>query len=224
MLAILTTADNSNTIYIPELDETYHSRFGAVQESRHVFVESGFQFVSVGRNDIRILEIGFGTGLNAILTLLAAKENDVTLHYHGIENYPLDKDTMVSLGYERWIPEDIIPVWGKMHRCEWNQSVEIKPGFDLLKQNIFLQDFTPDKKYNLIYFDAFSPDKQPELWTSEIFKILFDCLEPGGVLVTYSSKGIVKQNLRSAGFNVERIRGPVGKRHILRAVKTIDHS
>ncbi|MBE0638978.1 MAG: tRNA (5-methylaminomethyl-2-thiouridine)(34)-methyltransferase MnmD [Bacteroidales bacterium] len=215
------TDDGSHTLYVPELNEHYHSTFGAIQESRHVFLSAGFDFICSKKKNINLLEVGFGTGLNALLTVL--KKGDYIVNYTAIEAFPLDKRINTELNYPEklTIPESGL-IFHSLHDAAWEKTVKILPGFMLKKIRIKLQDFIPNpEEFDLVYFDAFAPDIQPELWTAEVFRKLFLAMVSGGVLVTYSAKGLVKQNLKAAGFSIERLTGPPGKRHMLRAEKYV---
>jgi tRNA U34 5-methylaminomethyl-2-thiouridine-forming methyltransferase MnmC len=219
-LKIIPTADNSNTLYNESLDETYHSRNGAVEESRYVFIDKGVNFAKQHFGDtINVLEIGFGTGLNAILSLEFATEHHLQIDYHTLETYPIGMELIASLHYEDFIPEKLHAAFHAMHSATWNSPQIIQPGFTLTKHQISVHEFIAQVPFHVIYFDAFAPDKQPDMWQPEVLKKLYDCLVPGGIWVTYSSKGQVKRNLRATGFNVERLPGPPRKRHMLRATK-----
>ncbi|MGQ1910294.1 tRNA (5-methylaminomethyl-2-thiouridine)(34)-methyltransferase MnmD [Marinifilum sp. RC60d5] len=209
------TEDGSYTFYMPDLDEHYHSTHGAVQESKHVFLEAGLNFTD--KNPIHILEIGFGTGLNCFLTLLESIKTNRKIIYHSIELYPLEKDQIESLNYT----ENTVPLgkdlFQKIHQAKWNNNVEITKNFTLHKLLGDLRTSSFPEKYDLIYFDAFAPDIQPDLWTAEIFTKLYESTNSNAILTTYCAKGIVKQALRASGFEVKRLAGPPGKRHMLRA-------
>ncbi|MFY9144358.1 MAG: tRNA (5-methylaminomethyl-2-thiouridine)(34)-methyltransferase MnmD [Bacteroidales bacterium] len=215
------TADGSHTLFVPSLNEHYHSVFGALQESMHVFINTGYREVSKKREKINLLEIGFGTGLNALLTILNKNENEIT--YWAIEAYPLDESLISKLNYPEITNNSLDKeIFSQLHNANWNQITEIIQGFYLYKIDSEIQSLNlPENHFHLVYFDAFAPEIQPELWTETIFLKIFHSLIPGGILVTYSSKGIVKQNLRQAGFLVERLKGAYGKRHILKAEKPI---
>ena len=215
------TGDGSHTIYVPELDENYHSTFGAVNESLHVFINAGFRKAAAGKGAIRVFEAGFGTGLNALLTLLETARTGIITDYHAIELYPLAEDVWSKLNYAEVVGETPTPgYFASLHKAEWDSEVLITPAFRLKKIQSSLHDcLLPEESYHLVYFDAFGPDKQPDMWTVEIFVKLHRALEPGGVLVTYSTKGQVKRNLKEAGFSIEKLPGPAGKREILRAKK-----
>jgi len=211
------TEDGSHTIYIPELNEHYHSTHGAIQEAIHVYINAGLNFSD--KNPIRLLEIGFGTGLNAYLTLAEAEKNNRSIIYHSIERYPVEKEQLEILNYPDLIDFENQNLFEKLHEAEWNVSVDISENFKLKKINDDLKKINFSDRYDLIYFDAFAPDIQPELWTVDIFKKLYSCLNPNATLLTYCSKGIVKRALRASGFEVKRLAGPPGKHHILRASK-----
>jgi len=211
------TEDGSHTIYIPELNEHYHSTHGAIQEAIHVYINAGLNFSD--KNPIRLLEIGFGTGLNAYLTLAEAEKNNRSIIYHSIERYPVEKEQLEILNYPDLIDFENQNLFEKLHEAKWNVSVDISENFKLKKINDDLKKINFSDRYDLIYFDAFAPDIQPELWTVDIFKKLYSCLNPNAILLTYCSKGIVKRALRASGFEVKRLAGPPGKHHILRASK-----
>ncbi len=202
------TADGSTTVYSKCFDQHYHSIFGAKQESEHVFINLGLAYALAKFEDIRILEMGFGTGLNALLTLEKAIAEKRKLSYTGLEAFPLEEGLTAELSYDA----------SKLHQLPWEESVEVNTFFDFKKMNLKLQDFETQDKYNLIYYDAFAPESQPELWTQEIFEKLASMMLGGGVLVTYCSKGYVQRNLKAAGFKVEKHPGPPRKREVLRAI------
>ena len=210
---LLITADGSHTLYVPELNEHYHSINGAVQESLHVFINAGLNFVS--KDFIKILEVGFGTGLNALLSLIEAEKQNKKIYYESIEPYPIEPEIWQNLNYATKSADYFV----SLHTAEWNKEMKITEHFTLKKLNVLLNDYQTLQKFDLIYFDAFAPDIQPELWSKAVFDKMYNSLNVGGVLVTYSSKGLVKQNLRDAGFTVTRLKGAGGKRHMVRAVK-----
>jgi tRNA U34 5-methylaminomethyl-2-thiouridine-forming methyltransferase MnmC len=217
---LVITGDGSHSIYLPGCNEHYHSSYGAITESLHVFIRSGLHCFP-SHADVSILEIGFGTGLNALLTCVDCIAQKRTIRYHALEKYPLDHSIISQLNYPSLLNPDQQPerLFNDMHRLPWNEMHEVAPGFRLQKIQDDLLRWKPDFSYNLIYFDAFAPEKQPEMWTGEIFTMLSKCLDPGGILVTYCVKGLVKQMLRKAGFSIEKLPGPPGKREILRARK-----
>ncbi|MDQ1771274.1 tRNA (5-methylaminomethyl-2-thiouridine)(34)-methyltransferase MnmD [Labilibaculum sp. A4] len=211
------TEDGSHTLFVPELNEHYHSTHGAIQEAMHVYLNAGFNFCK--QDPIHILEIGFGTGLNCFLTLIEAEKQNRTVIYHSIELYPIKKEHIQSLNYTDQIEGSDRDVFFKLHQAAWNKEVEITKTFTLNKLQGDLRKFIFPAMYDLIYFDAFAPDIQPDLWTQDIFEKLHNHLKEDAVLTTYSTKGIIKQALRGAGFEVKRLPGPPGKRQMLRAKK-----
>jgi len=218
LLEIRKTADGSLTVYNSEFDEHYHSVNGAFEESMHIFIKTGFLFCE--KSDINIFEVGFGTGLNAILTFLEAAKNSKKVNYYAIEKYPLTLDFAKNINYSDFFNAEIQKIFEKIHKVEWERGISISDNFTIYKICADLIYFTPFFNIDLIYFDAFSFEKQPNLWSLDIFKKLFDYTNDNGVLTTYASKGIIKQNLRNAGFYVKRLAGPKGKRHIVRAIKS----
>jgi tRNA U34 5-methylaminomethyl-2-thiouridine-forming methyltransferase MnmC len=217
LIQLKKTSDGSHTLFVPELNEHYHSIHGAVQESSIVFIRNGYQF----RHDdpVKILEIGFGTGLNTLLTLIAAIEDKRTVHYTTIEKYPLEEEILSALNHPVFAGERGNYFFKQLHEAPWDSPVMIHERFCLTKLKIDLITDRVSGSYNLVYFDAFAPDKQPEMWSEEIFSKISDVTVPGGVLVTYSSKGQIKRILRSLGFKVYLIPGPPGKREVIRAVR-----
>jgi len=211
---IITTQDGSFSLKSLFFDETYHSINGASSESMHVFINSGFNQIS--KDEISVFEVGFGTGLNAILTFNEAQKNRKNVNYISIEKFPIDFDIAKKLNYD--ILTDNNEVFFKLHSCKWNKQHEISDFFTFTKIQADFTSFLFTKKFDVFYFDAFSYDTQPEMWSSIIFEKIYDATNKNGILVTYSSKGIVKQNLRSVGFLVKRLKG-FKKRHILRATK-----
>jgi len=212
---LLLTADGSPTLRWAHLDETYHSRHGAVQESLLVFIQRGLLH-SFSTESLTILEVGFGTGLNALLTVRHAEGKSV--HYISLETYPLPTDLYEALSYPEAGPDELLQ---HMHVVAWNEAVQILPHFLLEKRTDPIQQFSaPNGSIDLIYYDAFGPRTQPEMWTPEIFARLYDSLSEGGVLVTYCAKGQVRRDMESAGFVVQRLPGPIGKREMIRATKT----
>jgi tRNA U34 5-methylaminomethyl-2-thiouridine-forming methyltransferase MnmC len=214
---IILTKDGSHTIFIPELNENYHSVHGAEQESTHVFINAGLKlFTDIKK--INILEIGFGTGLNALLTFYESKKHNAKIFYTSVEKYPITKEEADRLNYGIYNAEKE-EIFTLLHKAKWNICIKISDNFYLKKINIDLKVFSPANKFNLIYFDAFAPDIQPDLWSIDIFKTLYNSLLKGGCLTTYSAKGQVRRNMQAAGFIVERLPGPPGKREMLRALK-----
>lgn len=212
------TDDGSYTLYVPHLDEHYHSVKGALTESRHIFVDMGLRHSNV--TEPRILEIGLGTGLNCFLTFLAAEETGKKIHYTGIERYPLNEDTLRKLDYPTIINQGHETDYYAIHQAPWGRDVKLSPRFTLHKIEGDFTSYPFDGKYDIIYFDAFAPEKQPEMWEQSLFDMLYNVLNEGGILTTYCAKGVVRRMLQSAGFTVERLPGPPGgKREILRATR-----
>lgn len=214
------TADGSHTLFVPFLDEHYHSVNGAIQESKHVFIDAGFSQIKKDR--INILEIGFGTGLNALLTSLEAGLSAAHINYVALELYPLPEDVISKLNYSNIMTSlEETCLFEDLHKAEWERQIEITPYFSLTKhQSDFSKlDISFNEKFDLIYFDAFAPDKQPEMWTQNIFDFLYTYINKEGILTTYCAKGVVRRMMQQSGFKVERIPGPPGKREMLRAIK-----
>ena len=204
-----------------EWNVTYHSVHGAIRESQHVFIEAGLQY-SAARlkmpKNLNILEMGFGTGLNAFLTMIEAEKIKQRIYYTAIESHPLKEQEISTLNYcERLNRPDLKPLYYKLHSCEWEKEVCLTPYFSLFKCNQSLLEFKTGKLQHIIYFDAFAPAVQPELWTKDVFEKVYKMLLVNGVLVTYCSKGDVRRAMIKAGFNVEKIPGPPGKREMMRA-------
>lgn len=212
------TADGSYTLYVPELDEHYHSVKGALTESQHIFIDMGLKHSPV--SEPRILEIGLGTGLNCLLTLMTAEETHRKIHYTGIERYPLDEETIRKLDYPSIIGKGHAEDYLAIHQAPWGKDTELSPWFTLHKIEGDFTRYAFEKGYDLIYFDAFAPEKQPEMWEQSLFDGLYRALNDGGILTTYCAKGVVRRMLQTSGFKVERLAGPPGgKREILRATK-----
>lgn len=212
------TADGSSTIFVPALDEHYHSIHGARQESAHVFIAAGLN--NRHESSISILEIGFGTGLNAFLTALEAQKKGVTIFYTGLEKYPVSTAEAAHLNYAKGAldsPESSL--FKALHLAPWETETPINTHFILLKRQIDFLEFKAEEAFHLIYFDAFAPSAQPDLWTVEMFQSMFSALKKGGELVTYCAKGQVKRNMKTAGFIVDALPGPPGKREMTRATK-----
>jgi len=214
------TADGSHTLFVPGLNEHYHSVNGAIQESTHVFIETGL--IHCKKDNIYIFEIGFGTGLNAFLTLMEAQKLRKIIHYTSIEAYPLDSSVTDKLNYSRNYSEDNQILFQKLHEVEWEKEVRIIPDFYLTKLKADFTQFNLsliEQPVDIIYFDAFAPDKQPDMWKQELFNDLYNITAQQGILVTYCAKGAVRRMMQQAGYTTERLPGPPGKREMLRATK-----
>lgn len=214
------TEDGSQTIYLPEMDEHYHSTHGAVNESLHVYIEQGL--LRTAKKEICILEIGFGTGLNTYLTYCYAQQNDLSINYYSLERYPLSEPEYSLLNY----PEQVFPehaqMFRLMHDIEWDSLVSVSENFKLKKiqADLLTFDFNEIPPVDLVYYDAFAPSKQPAMWTDQILHKVASRVSAEGILVTYCARGSVRRALSDAGFTMERIPGPKGKKEILRGKKT----
>lgn len=214
---IINTEDGSSTLYVPELDEHYHSIYGAITESMHIFINYGFNCID--SQDISIFEVGFGTGLNSFLTFREAKKQKKKVIYDSVELYPLTENEYLRLNYVSKHENDFL-FFIKMHSSDWDIEQKINDNFLLKKITGSIETINIEKeKYDLIYFDAFAPEVQPELWKKEIFQSLYNSLKPNGILTTYCSKGVVRRTLKEVGFKIEKLPGPPPKREIVRAIK-----
>ncbi len=218
----IVTADGSHSLYVPSLDETYHSQHGAITESRHVFIQNGLNRVPPSDETLHIIEIGFGTGLNAWLTWLWAHNHQQKIRYTTLEKFPLSPAEYSVLNYANLsgVPQ-LASQFLQLHTCEWGIDVEIDKLFVINKQQADFNQYTYQAPCNVVFFDAFSADKQPDLWTVELFSKLFKVMQPQGIFTTYSAKGQVRRNLQTVGFEVERVPGPPGKREMLVARKPL---
>ncbi len=211
------TADGSHTLFIPEMDEHYHSVNGAIQESMHVFIQAGLN--QCPKNRINVLELGLGTGLNAFLTCIEAEKNQKEIHYTGLEKYPLSWELVRRLNYPEILEDKESKFYQQIHSCGWGRSEALSPHFIIEKVETDFSDFNYPGPYDVVYYDAFAPDKQTLVWSLGIFNRIYESMSPGGVLTTYCAKGNVRRMMIQAGFTVERIPGPPGKRQMLRAYK-----
>ena len=215
---IITTSDGSKTIHIPEWNEQYHSKHGAIQEAYHVFIKHGLDLFQ--NQNISILEIGFGTGLNAFITYIESAKRNLEIEYVGAEAYPIVMEEVLKLNYVSELrANDLKKVFDQMHQTKWGVKDDLRKGFSMLKRKQFFQEIDDVNKFELIYFDAFGARVQPELWSVEIFQKMINALKVGGVLVTYAAKGSVRRAMLEVGFSVEKLPGPPGKREMLRAMK-----
>jgi tRNA U34 5-methylaminomethyl-2-thiouridine-forming methyltransferase MnmC len=221
-MKVILTADGSKTIFNETINEHYHSIFGAVQESKHIFIETGYNFVAKSFNHFNILEIGFGTGLNALLTYFESEKKGIKNNYIGVEPEMLSEKNVFELNYDKFIDDPTAKeIFTKIHTSPNNYPFYISDNFILNKLTDKIQniEFKP-QSFGLAYFDAFSPEVQPELWTKDVFKKIYDSMITNSVLVTYCVKGNVKRALKEVGFEIEKVPGPEGKREILRAIKS----
>ena len=217
---IIITADGSTTIRIPDWDENYHSTYGAIQEAKHVFIKNGLNLFQ-NQDSIAILEIGFGTGLNAFITFLEAL-NKAKVNYVGIEAYPIATEEISQMNYVIELQAlEYQNIFETMHSCDWESNQIISKNFNLTKRNQFFQEIEDKNQFDLIYFDAFGFTLQPELWNEVIFKKMYDALLPKGVLVTYACRSSIKNAMLSVGFSIEKLPGAPGKREMLRATKNL---
>ena len=215
---IVKTDDGSTTIHLEEWNEQYHSKHGAIQEAYHVFIQNGL--FQIHRKQVAILEMGFGTGLNALITLIEASKKSLQIAYTGVEKFPVQSEELAQLNFTEALSEPLYrESFEIMHQSPWDTPTNISPSFLLTKQRQDFERITAVESYDLIYFDAFGARVQPHLWTEAIFMKMFNALLPGGILVTYAAKGSVRRAMQAVGFTVERLPGPPGKREMLRALK-----
>ena len=215
---IITTSDGSKTIYLEEWNEQYHSIHGAIKEAYHVFIDHGLS--TLEQKSIAVLEIGFGTGLNALITYKEGEDRNLDIHYTGVEAYPVTMEEVRALNYIQLLEAPHLQeVFVELHTTPWNTPNTISKTFHLIKQKKQFAEIKEEAMFDLVYFDAFGARVQPELWTVPMFNRMFNALKPRGVLVTYSAKGSVRRAMEAVGFNVERLPGPPGKREMLRARK-----
>ena len=215
---IFQTLDGSTSIHLPEWNESYHSKHGAIQEAYHVFISNGLSLFQ--NKPISILEIGFGTGLNTFITFLEASKTTQIIDYVGVEAYPVSPEEVLQMNYVSELNAlQHKAIFEKMHDSKWEEKIEISENFTLTKRNQFFKDITDKNAFDLIYFDAFGYRVQPELWSTEIFKIMYDSLKSEGILITYAARGVVKRSMIEVGFTVEKLPGPPGKREMFRATK-----
>ncbi len=215
---IIQTQDGSTTIFLPDWDEHYHSKHGAIQEAYHVFIHAGFDLFK--NQDISILEIGFGTGLNAFITFLEAEKTNQIIDYVGVEAYPVEISEALMMNYVSELKvETKQQDFNKMHEINWEEKHKIDNNFCLTKRKQFFNEIDDNNAFDLIYFDAFGYRVQPELWSTEIFRKMYNALNLNGILVTYAARGVVKRSMIEVGFTVEKLPGAPGKREMFRARK-----
>jgi tRNA U34 5-methylaminomethyl-2-thiouridine-forming methyltransferase MnmC len=220
-IKIVISEDGSNTLYLPELNETYHSLHGAVQESEHVFLKQGLMHFAQKSRKMTVLEVGFGTGLNALLTYRLAMNEGMQVDYHTIEAFPLPEEIVKQLNYPSiFAAEKLDEFFQYLHSCAWEKDHRLAADFIFHKYLTKLEDFNPPLlKADVVFYDAFAPSKQPEMWETDIFRKLYGLMNPGGILVSYCASGQFKRNLKAAGFKVESLPGPPGKKEMTRAEK-----
>lgn len=215
---IIVTSDGSTSIHLPEWNESYHSKHGAIQEAYHVFIKNGLSLFTP--KPIALLEIGFGTGLNAFITFKESIIHDQFIDYHGVEAYPVVAEEVLKMNYVSELKAlEHQEVFQKMHQSNWDEKAQISPFFTLTKRKQFFDTIEDENQFDLIYFDAFGYRVQPELWSTEIFRKMYKALKKNGILVTYAARGVVKRSLLEVGFTVEKLEGPPGKREMFRATK-----
>ncbi len=219
---LIITADGSHTLAVPELNETYHSTYGAIQESRHIFINHGLDhwFKTSGAKAVSVLEVGFGTGLNALLSVDYAENHHKSILYDTIESDPIPEAEALSLNYPEKLLDGSAYQWFRqIHTSDWNEYTEIGENFRLRKIHGCIQDFNAEERYDVCFFDAFAPSKQPEMWEISILEKIEKHLRPGGVFTTYCSAGHLRRSLKSLGFTLELLPGPPGKKEVVRATK-----
>ena len=216
---IIVTKDGSTTIYFPEINETYHSKFGAILESTHVFIDMGLKLFS-DKKQISILEVGFGTGLNAILTIIASQKTNQIVNYVGVEAFPVAADELLQMNFIEQLNNQISQeLFSELHLSSWNKKTALTPIFSLTKRMQFFQEINDNNAFDLIYFDAFGFRVEPDLWSKEIFEKMYNALKINGILVTYACRSSIKNDMIAIGFKVEKLPGAPGKREMLRATK-----
>lgn len=218
---VVITEDGSSSLFVESIQEHFHSHFGAIQEANHIFIEYGLKsLLQSHKATINILEIGFGTGLNCLLTLHELKDNFTQIYYEGIEKYPLTDQEFSMLNYSNLIQSNSDADFQNIHKADWNKTVDVSPNFYLHKRVVDFEKATFEaEKFDLVYFDPFSPEKQPEMWQMEPITSVFNAMKTDAVLLTYCTKGVVKRTLKEVGFTIEKLPGPIGKREILKATK-----
>ena len=215
---IIQTLDGSTTIQLTDWDECYHSKHGAIQEAQHVFIKNGLSLFK--NREVAIMEIGFGTGLNTFITVLESQKMEQKIDYVGVEAYPISAEEVMHMNYVAELGAEAESViFEKIHESSWEEKILLKENFSLTKRKQFFEEIIDENKFDLIYFDAFGYRVQPELWSTEIFRKMYQALKPKGVLVTYAARGVVKRSMIEVGFTVEKLAGPPGKREMFRASK-----
>lgn len=216
------TADGSHTIYIPGMDECYHSTHGAIRESLHVFIDAGIRYFldNHSRQGLRIFELGFGTGLNAMLSALFADGNDIDIYFETVEAFPLSDEEVGALNYPQLLQEQSAQyLFHDIHSCPWQEAIKVSDRFSIRKVPSKIQDYQPNDEFHICFFDAFAPSKQPEMWDMSVLEKVRGLLQSGGIIVTYCAKGQLKRDLKQLGFEVQTIAGAPGKKEMVRAIK-----
>lgn len=218
--SLFETADGSHSLFSEQYGVSYHSKYGAIQETQHVFINAALRFKAVVQKEISILEIGFGTGLNAYMTLLEAAKRDLAIQYTAIEAYPISLQQATALNYATLLNDEASQAhFLQLHFSDWATNLPITEQFQFIKQQIKFEAIDYENQFDIIYFDAFAPNSQPELWEAEVLGTMYKSLKEEGVLVTYCAKGVVKRTLKAVGFQIEALKGPPGKREMTRAIK-----
>lgn len=217
------TADGSHSLFSGQYGVSYHSRHGAIQETQHVFINAALRLKALTQQNIHILEIGFGTGLNAYMTLLEATKRNLNIQYTAIEAYPISYQQANDLNYSELLKKEAYQsLFLKMHADNWEELQQLTDHFQFIKFQKKFEDLTFENQFDIIYFDAFAPNSQPELWEADVLSIMYKALKKEGVLVTYCAKGVVKRTLKAIGFQIEALKGPPGKREMTRAIKSYE--
>ncbi|RXR31344.1 SAM-dependent methyltransferase [Flavobacterium piscinae] len=215
---IIITSDGSTSIHLPEWEESYHSKHGAIQEAQHVFIKNGLSLCK--GQSVSVLEIGFGTGLNAFITFLESQKNNQNIDYVGVEGFPVSPEEVIQMNYVNQLNANQFDLeFKRMHTSDWEENVTISEHFRLTKRQQFFNEINDQNQFDIIYFDAFGYRVQPELWSVEIFTKMFEALKECGILVTYACRGPIKNAMKEAGFKIEKLVGPPGKREMLRGWK-----
>ena len=215
---LITTRDGSHTLFVPELNEHYHSTWGAIEEAEHIFIKAGVS--AIGKKKLSVFEMGFGTGLNAFLTAIFSEINHININYTTIEKYPVGPTIIRMLNYSSLVHDGKYKnLFDILHEAEWGKKVTISENFSLEKTESGIQEFTTGERFDVIYFDAFAPNKQPEVWGFDIFKKVIGWLNPKGRIVTYTAKGDVRRAWQELGLKVEKLPGPPGKREFIIGIK-----
>jgi tRNA U34 5-methylaminomethyl-2-thiouridine-forming methyltransferase MnmC len=218
-LEIILTKDGSHSIYNSELNETYHSVGGALQESQFIYIDAGLKTVLTSKRKISVFEVGFGTGLNAVLTLKEAINKQIEIDYTTLEPFPLPEEIVKGLNYPSMFQDVFLKEkFYDLHSSQWNTRNQIVPYFNFMKVQQTIEEYTSQSKFDIVYFDAFAPSKQAEIWDLNNLKKVKELLKEGGILITYCSSGKFKRDLKEAGFVIESLPGPLGKREITRAI------